>query len=134
MLEDAEELALLDVREEGVFSRSHMLFAVPLPLSRLEERLSLLVPRRGTRIVLCDDDDGLAERAAARMHAFGYTDVRALRGGGGCAGVAVLRALREFARRLRRYHPDRPRGISCEIIVARPATSTSEKIPRWRPG
>ena len=81
MLEDGDELALLDVREEGVFSRGHLLFAVPLPLSRLEERLPLLVPRTGTRIVLCDGDDGLADRAAARMTGFGYTDVRGLRGG-----------------------------------------------------
>ncbi|MBK9608611.1 MAG: thiosulfate sulfurtransferase [Betaproteobacteria bacterium] len=81
MLEDGGELALLDVREEGVFSHGHLLFAVPLPLSRLEERLPLLVPRTGTRIVLCDGDDGLADRAAARMTGFGYKDVRGLRGG-----------------------------------------------------
>jgi len=81
MLEDGRELALLDVREEGVFSRGHMLFAVPLPLSRLEERLAPLVPRLGARIVLCDANDGLVERAAARMASFGYEDVSGLRGG-----------------------------------------------------
>jgi len=83
MLRDGQELALLDVREEGRFAASHLLYAVPLPLSRLELRIRDLVPRRGTRIVLLDDGDaaGLAGRAAARLAAFGYTDVARLEGG-----------------------------------------------------
>jgi rhodanese-related sulfurtransferase len=83
MLLDGEELALLDVREEGVFSERHLLLARSLPLSRLELRIADLVPRRSTRIVLVDDDDGLAERAAARLAHFGYTDVARLAGGVG---------------------------------------------------
>jgi rhodanese-related sulfurtransferase len=75
------ELAVLDVREEGVFARGHLLLASSLPLSRLELRVFDLVPRRGTPVVLCDDDDGLAARAAKRLHAFGYTDLRILEGG-----------------------------------------------------
>ena len=39
------------------------------------------MPRRGTRIVLCDDADGLAERAADILARAGYTDLRALDGG-----------------------------------------------------
>jgi len=81
MLRDGGELALLDVREEGVFARSHLLFATPLPLSRLELGLAALVPRRSTRIVLIDDADGLAERAAALMARLGYTDLAVLAGG-----------------------------------------------------
>ncbi len=34
MLADGDELALLDVREEGVFSQAHLLFASSVPLSR----------------------------------------------------------------------------------------------------
>jgi rhodanese-related sulfurtransferase len=81
MLHDGDELALLDVREEGVFSQRHLLFAAPLPLSRLELRIDALVPRKGTRIVLCDADDGLAKKAAAKLASFGYRDVRVLAGG-----------------------------------------------------
>src|SRR5579885_1207443 len=81
MLRDGGELALLDVREEGVFARSHLLFATPLPLSRLELDLAALVPRRSTRIVLLDDADGLADRAAALMTRFGYRDLAVLAGG-----------------------------------------------------
>jgi rhodanese-related sulfurtransferase/predicted metal-dependent enzyme (double-stranded beta helix superfamily) len=81
MLNDGGELALLDVREEGVFAQSHLLFAVPCPLSRLEERIARLVPRRTTRIVLCDDNDGLAHRAATKLMHFGYRDLSVLDGG-----------------------------------------------------
>ena len=83
MLLDGEELALLDVREEGAFSESHLLFASSLPLSRLEFGIDALVPRRGTRTVLCDDGSGLAERAAGKLSGFGYTDVAVLDGGTG---------------------------------------------------
>ena len=81
MLEEGGELALLDVREEGVFAKGHLFLAASLPLSRLELKLARLVPRRSTRIVLCDADDGLAERAAAKLREFGYDDVAILTGG-----------------------------------------------------
>ena len=81
MLHDGGELALLDVREEGVFGQNHLLLAVNLPLSRLEFRLDALVPRRRARVVLCDGGDGLAERAAARLAGFGYHSVAILEGG-----------------------------------------------------
>jgi rhodanese-related sulfurtransferase len=81
MLADGRELALIDVREELIFSQRHLLFARSVPLSRLELKFAALVPRRTTRIVLCDDADGLAERAADVLRRAGYTDVSALDGG-----------------------------------------------------
>jgi rhodanese-related sulfurtransferase len=81
MLVDGAELALVDVREERIFSERHLLFARSVPLSRLELRFARLVPRRATRIVLVDDDDGLAERAAAVLATAGYSDVSILDGG-----------------------------------------------------
>jgi len=81
MLADGGETALLDVREELIFSRSHLLHARSLPLSRLELRIRALVPRRATRIVLVDDGDGLAQRAAGTLARLGYTDVGHLDGG-----------------------------------------------------
>jgi rhodanese-related sulfurtransferase len=87
MLLDGEEIALVDVREELIFSQAHLLHARSVPLSRLELRFARLVPRRSTRIVLCDAADGLAERAAAVLTAAGYGDVRILQG-----GVAAWRA------------------------------------------
>ena len=83
MLGDGAELALLDVREEGVFSNAHLLTAASLPLSRLEMRVDAMVPRRATRIVLCDDDEMLAQRAAAVLRRFGYRHISVLAGGVG---------------------------------------------------
>ena len=75
MLVDGKELALLDVREEGVFSQAHLLLACSVPLSQLELLIADMVPRRSARTVLCDASDGLAERAAEKLASFGYTDV-----------------------------------------------------------
>ncbi len=81
MLSDGRELALIDLREELIFSRSHLLWARSIPLSRLELRFARLVPRKDTRVVLCDDNDGATERAAKILAAAGYTDLSCLQGG-----------------------------------------------------
>ncbi|HEX4927252.1 MAG TPA: rhodanese-like domain-containing protein [Burkholderiales bacterium] len=76
------ELALLDAREQGVHYRGHPFFASSAPLSRLELLIDDLVPRRGAPIVFFDGgDEGLAQRAAARLQALGYSDVSVLEGG-----------------------------------------------------
>jgi len=79
--EGGGELALIDVREELIFSQNHLLLARSVPLSRFELKFAALVPRRSTRIVLCDDSDGLAERAATILARNEYTDVGILAGG-----------------------------------------------------
>lgn len=91
-LNDGSELALLDVREAGEFGESHLLFATPLPYSRLEFEVGTLVPRRGAPIVLCDDGTtGVAQQAAARLAAMGYTDVAILeRGTAGWAAAGYV--------------------------------------------
>src|SRR3954462_14290308 len=83
MLRDGDEIALLDVREEGVFSEDGPpFFANSVPLSRLELMIRDLVPRKGTRVVLLDgDDDHLAERAAAKLDRMGYDNVAVMAGG-----------------------------------------------------
>lgn len=82
MLHDGGEIALFDVREAGQFGESHLLFATPLPYSRLELDIGTLAPRKSVRIVLCDDGVlGVAARAAGRLEALGYTDVSVLEGG-----------------------------------------------------
>jgi rhodanese-related sulfurtransferase len=83
MLDDGGELALLDVREELIFSGSHLLHARSAPLSRLELRVPQLVPRRATRVVLIDGGDGLAVRAAAILSRHGYDNLSILQDGVG---------------------------------------------------
>jgi rhodanese-related sulfurtransferase len=94
MLHDRAELALLDVREAGQFGESHLLFATPLPYSRLELDIGALVPRKSARTVLCDDGEAdVAQRAAQRLQALGYSDVAVLEGGTrawGAAGYALF--------------------------------------------
>ena len=78
---DGQELALLDAREEGEFGASHLFWAVPCPYSRRELRAPGLLPRRGTRVVVCDDGRGVAEKLAAYLESIGCTDIAVLDGG-----------------------------------------------------
>lgn len=80
-LADGEEIAVLDVREAGVFARRHILFAASAPLWRLELLIDRLVPRRSTRIVLADGDETLAHAAAHKLIRLGWTNVSVLAGG-----------------------------------------------------
>jgi rhodanese-related sulfurtransferase len=76
------ELALLDVREQGVHYRGHPFFASSAPLSRLELLISDLVPRKSVPIVVLDGGaEGLAEKALERLKELGYSDVSILEGG-----------------------------------------------------
>lgn len=75
------EIALIDLREEDPFAKDHPLFAAQLPLSRLEVEILDRVPRKTTKVVLYDNDEGLVPKAAERLRALGYTDVTALAGG-----------------------------------------------------
>ena len=75
------EIAIVDAREEGSFHERHLLMVSCLPLSRLELLAPDLLPRRSAPVVVCDDGEGLAERAAARLIEGGYTDVSVLAGG-----------------------------------------------------
>src|ERR1051326_3399468 len=88
MLSDRAEMALIDVREEGVFAdEGHPFFANSVPLSRLELMIGELVPRKAARIVVLDggpgalDGEDLAERAAAKLSEMGYRDVVIMMGG-----------------------------------------------------
>jgi rhodanese-related sulfurtransferase len=81
----SDEIALLDVREQGVHYRGHPFFACSAPLSRLELLIADLVPRKSAPIVLLDGgDEALAEKASDRLKQLGYSDVSILEEG--CAG------------------------------------------------
>src|SRR6266851_5566883 len=80
-LADGGEIAFLDVREEGQHGAGHPLLAVNIPYSRLEPDLVRLVPRRSCRVVLVDDADGVAAKAARRLDGLGYPEIHVLQGG-----------------------------------------------------
>ena len=80
-----DELALLDVREQGVHYRGHPFYACSAPLSRLELITPDLVPRKSVPVVVLDGGgEGLAEKARERLAQMGYSDVSMMEGG--CAG------------------------------------------------
>ncbi|WP_018268316.1 rhodanese-like domain-containing protein [Methylosinus sp. LW4] len=76
-----DEVALFDAREEGPFSRAHPFFAVSLPFAEIEAKAYELAPRLSAKIVVYDDGEGVAERAARRLVDVGYRDVALLEGG-----------------------------------------------------
>ena len=81
-LGSSDELALIDVREPGRFSEAHLFFAVPVAYSRFELEIERIVPRKTVRLVLCDDgESGVADLAAQRAEALGYSNVLTLAGG-----------------------------------------------------
>src|SRR3954447_11611640 len=76
-----EEIALLDVRHEAGFATGHPLFAANMAADRIELEAEIRLPRKDVPIVVYDNGEGLVARAAGRLVAFGYTDVRQLGGG-----------------------------------------------------
>lgn len=80
-LGDGNELALLDVREYGQYGAGHLFYAVNVPYSQLECRVAQLVPRVDARVVLYDQEDGVAKQAQQRLCAMGYTQIFVLEGG-----------------------------------------------------
>ena len=80
-----EELAVLDIREEGIYFESHLLWASNVPLSRLELHVDDLLPRKTVQIVVYDSGpegkNTAAKRAWQRLTELGYSNVRVLTGG-----------------------------------------------------
>lgn len=78
---DREEIAFLDVREEVPHAKGHPLFAANFPLSRLELDAYTKLPRLDVPIVTFDSGERLAELAAERLLALGYSNVAVFDGG-----------------------------------------------------
>jgi len=79
------EFAVLDVREQEEFSRSHMLLASCAPFSRLEMLVLDLVPCKRIPVILVDSGEETgtprAVRAAVVLTRLGYQQPLVLRGG-----------------------------------------------------
>ncbi|MCA3304134.1 MAG: thiosulfate sulfurtransferase, partial [Roseomonas sp.] len=63
-IRDGQELAILDAREDGEFGRSHLFWANPCGLSRMELRARAILPRFSTRVVCVDGGEGFSSRLA----------------------------------------------------------------------
>jgi len=87
-----QEIALVDVREEDPFAQCHPLFAINLPYGRIEADVWRRIPRLDTSVVLVDNGEGLAVRAAPVFIRLGYSQVSILLNGlaGWAAGGGEL--------------------------------------------
>ena len=117
-----EEIAFLDVREAAAFGEGHPLFAVPCPFSRLETTAMVLVPRADCPVLLIDDGDGIANRAAERLAACGYTDVACIEGGlpaWAAAGLGVFAGVNVPSKTLGELleHDHRPAMIDAATLA-----------------
>ena len=80
-----DEIAIIDIREEGIYFDCHLFWATNIPLSRLECLVAELLPRKCVPIVVYDGGpigkEASARRARKRLEELGYTDVSILVGG-----------------------------------------------------
>lgn len=119
-LQSGEEIALVDVREEGDYGASHILFASNAPVSKLELIIGDLVPRRNALLVLCDGDGSIAPAAAEKVASFGYSNVAVLDGGTetwGKDGYEIFSGL---------YVPSKAFGEFIEHAYGTPSISADE--------
>ena len=80
-LSDGGELAFLDVREYGQYGEAHPLFVTPVAYSTFESRVAEVAPNPKVRMVLIDDGNGVAEKAAAQAEQLGYSNISIMEGG-----------------------------------------------------
>ena len=81
LLDAGSALALIDVREHGEYNAAHIPGASSVPRRQLEFRIERLVPFRGVRVVVADDDGRRAALAARTLERMGYRAVETLDGG-----------------------------------------------------
>ncbi len=127
-LHDGAEIALFDVREHGQYGESHLFHGIPLPYSRLEADIQRLAPRKQVRLVVYDDGQGVAQAAAVRLAALGYTAVHVLAGGAPAwqaAGYALFAGVNV---------PSKTFGELVEQIYATPHVTATELDAMLRAG
>lgn len=80
-LNDGGELAVIDIRDGGPYSREHILVATNIARSSFETQFRRLVPRQSVRTVLTDGDGSGLVEAATFLAQHGYSNVHVLEDG-----------------------------------------------------
>ncbi|MBS1209714.1 MAG: sulfurtransferase [Proteobacteria bacterium] len=120
-----DEIAVLDVRDEGIYAHGHLLLAASLPLAALELEAPRRLPRRDVSIVLIDDQPDRAQRAATLLTEGGYSRISLLEGGNtawAAAGFPLFSGL---------YVPSKAFGEVVEHVRHTPRI-TAETLLQWR--
>ncbi len=81
LIEQKGAYALIDVRDLGSYNGTHIPGSSSLPRHRIEFDILSLVPFKGVKVVLCDDDGRQASLAAGTLERMAYTSVSVLEGG-----------------------------------------------------
>ena len=82
LLNSSQEIALIDLREEGDFGKEHILLATSLPISQLELRIDSLVPNKQTKIILMDTCNEIIPQLAKKsLNKWNYNNIDILKGG-----------------------------------------------------
>ena len=75
------ECALLDIREHGQYGEGHPFLSVNCPYSDFEQSVARLIPNTKVPVILMDNADGIAEKAADLINTMGYSAVSIMDGG-----------------------------------------------------
>src|SRR6056300_171097 len=78
---DNKEISFIDVREIGQHTKGHPFFSISIPYSIFEIRLLELVTNKHVRIVLFDNNNGIAILAAKHAKLMGYNNISILENG-----------------------------------------------------
>jgi rhodanese-related sulfurtransferase len=122
-----EEIALLDLRHEAAFATGHPLFAANMAADRIELEAEIRLPRKDAPIVVYDAGEGLVARAADRLAALGYTNIRQLGGGlqaWDSAGYELFQDVNSYAKAFgelveqRRHTPSLPAEEVAALIAS----------------
>jgi rhodanese-related sulfurtransferase len=134
-----DEIALLDLRREAAFATGHPLFAANMAADRIALEAETRLPRKEVPIVIYDAGEGLVARAADRLQALGYTDVRQLGGGLGAwqaAGYEIFQDVNSYAKAFgelvesRRHTPSLP-ADEVAALIAREANIAVLDVRRF---
>ena len=122
-----DEIAFLDLRHEAAYATGHPLFAANMAVDRIGLEAGTRLPRNDVPIVVYDAGEGLVPRAADRLMALGYTDVRQLDGGlpaWQMAGYELFKDVNSYAKAFgelvesRRHTPSLPADEVAALIAS----------------
>ena len=85
---------LIDVRSPGEYASGHLHGALNLPLDQLQQRISAVVPARGTPVLLYCASGGRSGMGCGLLQQMGYTQVT----NGGGAGLLAMQLQRPIVR------------------------------------
>lgn len=73
--------AIIDIRDQKQYQAGHILNAVHVPLSSLEQRIPKLEKFKGQPVIVVDESGKESDKAAALLKKEGFSQVNILKGG-----------------------------------------------------